>query len=132
MSTWVHVAEMKDLARRRKKQVVVDGRPVALFLVGEEVFALDDVCGHKQRPLSKGTVLDGKVICPGHQWKFDPRTGQAEDQDLCQVVFAVQVTDEGQVLIDLAPRAAVPAGTLPAALPAPHPAAVAAGADDPR
>jgi nitrite reductase/ring-hydroxylating ferredoxin subunit len=122
LSTWVHVAEMKDLTRRRKKQVVVDGRPVALFLVGDEVFAIDDVCGHKQRSLSKGTVLDGQVICPGHQWKFDPRTGQAEDQELCQVVFAAQVTEDGHVLIDLAP--AVPA--------APVPAAVAVGADDPR
>jgi nitrite reductase (NADH) small subunit len=123
LSSWVHVAEMKDLVRRRKKQVVVDGRAVALFLVGDEVFALDDVCGHKQRPLSKGTVLDGQVICPGHQWKFDPRTGQAEDQALCQPVFAVQVTEDGHVLIDLAAAAAgVPS----------LPAAVAVGADDPR
>jgi nitrite reductase/ring-hydroxylating ferredoxin subunit len=49
-------------------------------------------------------VLDGQVICPGHQWKFDPVTGQAEDQDVCQAVFATQVTEEGAVLVDPTPR----------------------------
>jgi len=103
MSEWVHVAELKELARRKKKQVMVGGRPVALFLVDDEVFAIDDVCGHKQRSLAKGTLLDGQVICPGHQWKFDPRTGQAEDQDLCQGTWTVQVTEEGAVLLATTP-----------------------------
>lgn len=115
MSTWVHVAELKELTRRKKKLAVVDGRPIALFLVGGAVYAIDDVCGHKQRSLSKGTVLDGQVICPGHQWKFDPQTGQAEDQDLCQAVFAVQVSEEGAVLVDPTPRSVADARALSAA-----------------
>jgi nitrite reductase/ring-hydroxylating ferredoxin subunit len=113
VSDWVHVAELKELVRRKKKQVTVGGRPVALFVIDDEVFAIDDVCGHKQRSLSKGTLLDGQVICPGHQWKFDPRTGQAEDQDLCQTVFAVQVTEGGQVLVDPHPRRTAPAAAAP-------------------
>jgi nitrite reductase/ring-hydroxylating ferredoxin subunit len=88
-------------------------------MVDDEVLAIDDVCGHKQRSLSKGTLLGGQVICPGHQWKFDPRTGQAEDQDLCQAVFAVQVTEEGQVLVDPSPRRTAPAA--PAAVSADGP-----------
>ncbi|MGY1642274.1 Rieske (2Fe-2S) protein [Geodermatophilus sp. SYSU D00703] len=100
---WVHVAEMKDLARRKRKQVSVGGCPIALFLVDDEVFAMDDVCVHKERFLTKGTVLNGQVICPGHQWRFDPRTGAAEDQDGRQATYAVQVTDEGAVLVDPQP-----------------------------
>ena len=96
---WVHVAEMKELARRKRKQVSVAGCPIALFLVDGEVFALDDICIHQERSLSKGTLLNGQVICPGHQWKFDPRTGQPEDQDGCQATYAVQVTEEGAVLV---------------------------------
>ena len=101
--SWVHVAEMKDLARRKRKQVAVGGCPVALFLVDDEVFAVDDVCIHQERSLSKGTLLNGQVICPGHQWKFDPRTGEPEDQDGCLATYAVQVTDEGAILVDPAP-----------------------------
>ena len=36
-SPWVHVAEMRDLARRKRKQVDVAGCPIALFLVDDEV-----------------------------------------------------------------------------------------------
>jgi nitrite reductase (NADH) small subunit len=95
----VHVAEMKDLARRKRTQVSVAGRPVALFLVEGEVYAVDDTCIHQERSLAKGTLLGGMVICPGHQWKFDPRTGQPEDQDGCLATYAVQVTEEGAVLV---------------------------------
>ncbi|MBB3086494.1 Rieske (2Fe-2S) protein [Geodermatophilus sabuli] len=100
---WVHVAEMKDLTRRKRKQVTVGGCPIALFLVDDEVFAMDDVCVHKERFLTKGTVLNGQVICPGHQWRFDPRTGEAEDQEGRQATYAVQVTDEGAILLDPEP-----------------------------
>lgn len=98
-NAWVHVAEMKDLARRKRKQVVVGSCPVALFLVDDEVLAVDDICIHQERSLAKGTLLNGQVICPGHQWKFDPRTGEAEDQDGRLATYAVQVTEEGAVLV---------------------------------
>jgi nitrite reductase/ring-hydroxylating ferredoxin subunit len=99
-SQWVHVADLKELSRRRRKQVVVKGHPIGLFFVDEEVFAVDDTCIHQQRSLSKGTLLNGQVICPGHQWKFDPRTGEPEDQDGCLARYAVQVTEEGAILVD--------------------------------
>jgi nitrite reductase/ring-hydroxylating ferredoxin subunit len=79
--------------------VSVAGCPIALFLVDDEVFAIDDICIHQERSLSKGTLLNGQVICPGHQWKFDPRTGEPEDQDGCQATYAVQVTEEGAILV---------------------------------
>jgi nitrite reductase/ring-hydroxylating ferredoxin subunit len=103
---WVHVAEIKDLARRRRKQVTVGSCPVALFLVDDEVLAVDDTCIHQERSLAKGTLLGGQVICPGHQWKFDPRTGRPEDQDGRLATYAVQVTEEGAVLV--APRPVTP------------------------
>lgn len=105
-ASWVHVAELKELARRRRKRVTVGSCPVALFLVDDEVFAMDDTCIHQERSLAKGTLLGGQVICPGHQWKFDPRTGEPEDQDGRLATYAVQVTEEGAVLI--APKPVTP------------------------
>jgi nitrite reductase/ring-hydroxylating ferredoxin subunit len=119
-ASWVHVAEMKDLARRKRKQVDVGGRPIALVLVDDEVFAMDDICIHQERSLSKGTLLNGQVICPGHQWKFDPRTGQPEDQDGCQATYAVQVTEQGAILVapePVTPRRGTSAETTTAASP---------------
>jgi nitrite reductase (NADH) small subunit len=118
-SDWVHVADMKELARRKRKGVVAGGCPIGLFLVDDEVFAVDDVCIHQERFLSKGTLLNGHVICPGHQWKFDPRNGEPEDQDGCLATYAVQVTEEGAILVDpkpVTPRRATsaPSATHPA------------------
>ena len=91
--TWTATVPLSDLKRRKKTRVELEDRAVALFLVGDRVFALDDVCVHKGRLLSRGTLWQGKVICPGHQWKFDPETGEAEDQDECQPVHDVRVID---------------------------------------
>jgi nitrite reductase/ring-hydroxylating ferredoxin subunit len=104
--SWVHVADLKDVARRKRKQVEVRGCPIALFLVDDEVFAVDDTCIHQEKSLSKGTLLGGQVICPGHQWRFDPRTGEPQDQDGKLATYAVQVTEEGAVLLD--PNPATP------------------------
>jgi nitrite reductase (NADH) small subunit len=99
----VHVAEFKDVARRRRARVDVGGCPLALFLVDDEIFAVDDTCIHQEKSLSKGTLLNGRVICPGHQWRFDPRTGEPEDQDGRLATYTVQVTEEGAILVDPVP-----------------------------
>lgn len=94
MAEWVAAAAMKDLQRRKKTQVQVQGQPVALFLVGDRVFALHDTCIHEERSLSKGAILRGRVVCPGHQWQFDLETGWVEDQEKCQPTYDVKVEDD--------------------------------------
>ncbi|MFD1937516.1 MULTISPECIES: Rieske (2Fe-2S) protein [Nonomuraea] len=100
---WVEVGTLPDLTRRRRKLVTVGGERIGLFLVDGTVYALRDVCVHKQRSLTKGTILHGRVICPGHQWAFDPRTGRADGQDECQPTYEVRVED-GTVYVDPRPR----------------------------
>lgn len=103
VGAWVAAATLAEVRRRRRLAVTVAGRRIALFLVGDAVYALDDTCIHKQRSLSKGAVLNGRVICPGHQWVFDPATGQVEGQDECQPSHAVRVEDD-VVYVDPNPR----------------------------
>jgi nitrite reductase (NADH) small subunit len=102
MTEWAFAANLKDLSRRRKMLVRVGDQDVALFLINDQVYALRDVCMHKQRSLSKGTVLHGHVICPGHQWSFDPATGYVDEQDRCQPTYEVRVED-GAVYVDPRP-----------------------------
>jgi nitrite reductase (NADH) small subunit len=100
---WVEAAPLADVRRRKRLAVTVAGRDIALFLVGESVYALDDVCVHKERRLTKGTLLFGRVVCPGHQWKIDPVTGTVDDREECQPTYAVRVED-GVVYVDPRPR----------------------------
>jgi anthranilate 1,2-dioxygenase ferredoxin subunit len=101
MSEWHAVATVKELVARKKKAVDVAGTPVALFYINNNVYALNDICIHEERRLSKGALLFGKVICPGHQWKFDPATGEPEDQEGCQPTYPVRVDDDGTVHVSL-------------------------------
>lgn len=110
MDEWLAVADLSALARRKKMQVDVGGVPVALFLVGQKVFALADTCIHKQRSLSRGVMLNGCVVCPGHQWEFDPATGYEATQDRYQPSYEVRV--EGTtVYVAARPRVMEPAAT---------------------
>lgn len=94
MADWLAVAQLSELTRRKKMQVDVNGEPVALFLVGSDVYALADTCIHKQRSLSKGVLLGGCIVCPGHQWTFDPATGYEATQEEYQPSYAVRLDGE--------------------------------------
>lgn len=91
---WIEVATIKELVRHKKKYVEAAGEQIALFYTGERVYALHDVCIHKQRSLSKGVVMGGQVICPGHQWMFDVDTGWVDEEERCQPTYEVRVVDD--------------------------------------
>jgi len=101
VTEWHEVATVRDLEARKRIVVTVVDTTIALFSIKGAVYALADTCVHEQRQLSKGAVLFGKVICPGHQWKFDPATGEAEGQDRCQPVYPVRVGENGVISVSL-------------------------------
>jgi nitrite reductase (NADH) small subunit len=107
LAEWHEVATVGDLKARRKKAVDVAGTPVALFYIKDTVYALNDICIHEQRHLSNGAILFGKVVCPGHQWKFDPATGEPADQEGCQPTYAVRVDEAGVISVCLQTPAVV-------------------------
>ena len=59
---------------------------MALFRIGDEVFALADLCSHGQARLSDGYVEDGCVECPLHQGLVDIRTGAPRKQPITEAV----------------------------------------------
>lgn len=103
MADWVRVADWKELQRRKKLLVSVADAPIALFCVNDQAYALQDICIHKQRNLSKGLVFQGKVICPGHQWAFDLCTGWVDETMECQPTYEVKV-EGNDVFVDPEPR----------------------------
>jgi nitrite reductase/ring-hydroxylating ferredoxin subunit len=73
---FVAVARASELSPGAMRWVALDRERVLIANVGGVFYALQDACGHRQAPLSKGT-LDGHVIeCPLHFAQFDVRTGK--------------------------------------------------------
>lgn len=58
-------------------QVEVDGKQVCLARVGDEVFAVSNICTHSYAELSDGEVKDFTIECWLHGADFDLRTGKA-------------------------------------------------------
>jgi nitrite reductase (NADH) small subunit len=43
---------------------------IAIFHQPDGFFAVKNACPHAGDPLCRGTVEDGIVTCPGHNWQF--------------------------------------------------------------
>ncbi len=76
MSEWKTVANWDELPEKGGYSVKSNGDDIALFRVGEEVFALENYCPHQGFPLTDGWT-DGKVVtCPWHGWRFNIENGE--------------------------------------------------------
>ena len=90
------VAAAPELPPGAMKWVVVDRERVLLANVDGVFYALRDACGHRQEPLSKGTLEGHVVECPLHFATFDVRTGKLISGPVAEDVptYAVEVNDD--------------------------------------
>ena len=77
MAEWVRVTTVDQLHEGEPLLVTIEGEDVALFRVGSEVFALDDLCSHAAASLSEGEQRRYCITCPQHGGQFDIRSGRA-------------------------------------------------------
>jgi metal-sulfur cluster biosynthetic enzyme/nitrite reductase/ring-hydroxylating ferredoxin subunit len=77
MHEFERVIDVGEVPDPGKTLVDVEGEMIALFHVGGQWFAIDDVCTHDGGPLADGELRDHKIACPRHGAKFDIRTGAA-------------------------------------------------------
>jgi pyruvate oxidase len=90
-----------ELPEGEGRQLVLEGRSVALFRHGDRVFALDGICPHAGSPLGPGAVEDGMVSCPWHGFRFRLEDGWSPDMGgVCQPTYRVEER-EGRIWIAL-------------------------------
>jgi nitrite reductase/ring-hydroxylating ferredoxin subunit len=100
--TWEKTVPLSDL-HDRPRVVKRPPRQIALFLVGERVFAVDNRCPHEGYPLAEGKVdSDGCVLtCNWHNWKFRLADGECILGGDHVRAYPAKVED-GQVWVDFA------------------------------
>lgn len=92
MSKYI-VAPVKDLPPGARTLVNIKGRPIAVFNVAGDYFALLNSCPHRGASLCEGRLTgvirssqpgkyeylrNGEILrCPWHGWEFDLRTGKS-------------------------------------------------------
>jgi nitrite reductase/ring-hydroxylating ferredoxin subunit len=92
---FVPVAKTGDVPAGGMIVVAVDRERIMLAHVDGQFYALRDMCGHRNAPLSRGR-LDGHIVeCPLHFALFDVRTGKLVDGPISADVPVYEVRVEG-------------------------------------
>lgn len=85
MALRVKVCARRDVVAGKLRAFRVPGVtwPVMVTVIDGAVVAFPGVCPHEDVDLENGELDGGTVICPGHSYRFDLRTGLCEhDPDL--------------------------------------------------
>jgi nitrite reductase/ring-hydroxylating ferredoxin subunit len=76
MPDYITVARASAVPPGRGTVVTVKGQDIAVFNVQGKFYALDNRCPHQDYPLGMSPIFDNLVICIGHAWRFDIKSGE--------------------------------------------------------
>ena len=93
---WVDALSADELPSDDVIGVEVAGRDIAIYRVGAEVYATDNVCTHGQARLCDGFFDGHEIECPLHQGKFDVRDGRPTCEPAEEPLRSYPVKVEGQ------------------------------------
>ena len=93
-----------SLVEGKPVQVDVEGVKVCVARVGDEVFAISDICSHAEANLSEGEYKGYVIECWLHGAEFDLRTGEAITLPAVAPVKTYKVSRDENVVSISAPN----------------------------
>lgn len=87
--------QLTDLEHGKPVRIEKNGQSICVARVGDEVFAIGDVCSHSDASLSEGEITDLKIECWLHGAEFDLRTGEALTPPAVAPVKSFSVSVDG-------------------------------------
>lgn len=83
IENYIRICNIKDLPNKRgRKFAIDDGTEIAVFKVGENVYAVLNTCPHNQSHVMYDGYIDENLYlaCPIHGWQFHLETGATPPQ----------------------------------------------------
>src|ERR1041384_8812062 len=96
---FVAVAKNSDVPVGGMAVVAIDRERIMLANVDGQFFALRDMCGHRNAPLSRGRLEGCIVECPLHFAQFDVRSGKLTEGPISADVPAYEVRVEDDTVL---------------------------------
>ena len=99
---YIEIAPVSELPDGERLFVEIADRPIVIFNIADQFFAIGDVCTHDNGPLGDGDLEGHDIVCPRHGAQFDVRTGQAVQMPAVVDIpaYPVQVRD-GNIFIGM-------------------------------
>lgn len=106
MSEWTKAATRSQLNPGELVAVHISGRKIAVYNLGGEFYATDNVCTHAFALMSDGFLEGDTIECPLHGGRFNVKTGKGLGPPItCDLkTYPVRVTGD-DVEVDLSPAA---------------------------
>ncbi len=95
MSEEVPVLDIRELPERGLKAVEVQGRPVLIAKIQNQLAAWVDRCPHAGAPLRIGRRCGEELTCARHGWTFNLLTGNSVPDDPAVRLTKVPLKVEG-------------------------------------
>ena len=95
------ICKVDEIPEREGKSFKFDDVSVAVFKVGENLYALEDGCSHADVTISWGYVHKRElcVACPWHGAQFDLRSGKVMTPPACEDIKSFDVSIEGEDVV---------------------------------
>lgn len=94
--TIIEVAKA-DVPHGRPHRVKVIDRSILVLREEDEFFIVHERCPHQGLSMRNGVILQGKIVCPYHQYQFDIRTGEPRARR-CDSLQMFEFEDLGETL----------------------------------
>ncbi|MEP7296057.1 MAG: non-heme iron oxygenase ferredoxin subunit [Burkholderiales bacterium] len=102
-TNWVDALAAADLPTDDVVGLSVAGLDIAIYTVGDALYATDNLCTHGHARLCDGFLDGHEIECPLHQGKFDVRDGQPTCAPVVEALRSYPIKVEGsRVFVQIA------------------------------
>jgi nitrite reductase (NADH) small subunit len=90
---WYKITEVENIPSMGSRIVKIGEIEIAIFKTKDgSIFAINNMCPHKQGKLSEGLVHEHIVTCPLHNWDINLSNGEALGNDSgCTNVYEYKI-----------------------------------------
>ena len=96
---WFPLLFEKELKNRPISKILL-GQKLVIFRVKNEILCFEDICPHRNVPLSNGDIIDEKIRCNYHGWCFTKEGNYSCNKEIKIKKFHVKI-EENLIWINL-------------------------------
>ena len=94
---WHKVLDKGELTEGRVTSVTCEHHTLCMTRHQGQYGALNNKCPHQGGPQGEGSIENGLLRCPWHDWDYDPISGKAPGYDDIVETFPIEERDDGIV-----------------------------------
>ena len=90
--------KVDQLQESKPVKFTLGSEDVCVARIGDEVFAVADICSHAEASLSEGDIKDYKIKCWLHGAEFDLRSGEVLTPPAFEAIETFAVVRDGDTV----------------------------------